>query len=187
MSAPTIAEVAPKVCKLLSTLQPAERRRAVDAALIMLGDQQPAPQLYQPPAPIATPGAPVLPAPHAAAGHSTAAAFFAHKAPDNKGEGLAVAARYREQHEQAQDHTKEQLQGVFTSARKNFDSKSFNADIKNAQRQSCLFTKGNGARGVYTLSYYGQNFIDALPDREKATQLPKPKDGRRKTAPRKPK
>jgi len=111
--------------------------------------------------------------------------FFKNKNPQNKGESLAVAVRFLELKSSATEHTKSTIADVFKSARRDFDLHNFSRDIKNAQNQSRLFNLG-GKRDNYQLSYYGQQYVDALPDRNKLTKLTKPrKAGRRKKASKK--
>jgi hypothetical protein len=100
--------------------------------------------------------------------------FFEEKQPKNKGEMLAVAARYREETGSGDSHTVEDLIAVFGEARRNFDRRNFLRDMINAQRQAHLFTRGT-PRGEYQLSYYGQQYVDALPDREKLKKIARPR------------
>lgn len=109
-----------------------------------------------------------------------AAGFFSSKEPKNKGEELAVAARYRELKQDASEHEKEELEKVVRAARRNFDSKNYSRDIDNARRKG-LFNHGTPT----TLSYFGQEYVDALPDREKVKSIPSPGRRRRKAAARK--
>lgn len=104
----------------------------------------------------------------------TPTGFFKAKEPKNKGERLAVAARYRELHEQAEQHNKDDLKKIHQLARQNFDAHNFPADIKNAQTNSCYFNTG-GAKGEYQLSFYGQEYVDKMPDREAMRALKKPR------------
>jgi hypothetical protein len=108
-------------------------------------------------------------------GAGTAKQFFPSKQPQTKIEELAVAARFRELHHDAQVHEKRDFQAVFKTARRNFDSQNFSFDIANA-KQAGLFTRGN----EITLAHYGQNYVDALPDREAVKRLRKPKKTTRK-------
>lgn len=115
-------------------------------------------------------------------------AFYVQKNPATKGgtaltkgEMLAIAARYREQHGGGEQHTREDFAAFFQAARENFDKNNFSRDIKNAQHQAKFFTKG-GERGRYQLSYFGQQYVDALPERDAAKKL---KAVGRKRAPRK--
>lgn len=106
-------------------------------------------------------------------GGSTPQKFFAAKKPANKGEMLAVAAQYRKQHDGKDQHSKDDFAEFFKAARQNFDSRNFSRDIKNAQIQAGFFNTG-GPRGQYQLAYYGQQYVDALPDREAAKKLKRP-------------
>jgi len=109
-------------------------------------------------------------------------AYFAMKKPRTKIEELAVAARYREERESAQSSTKSDLAGVFRNGRVNFDAGNYRRDLENA-RAAGFFTRGTGKDSA-TLTGHGQNYVDALPDREAATRLAKPKRAKRKKAKR---
>lgn len=98
--------------------------------------------------------------------------YFDAKDPRTKGEELAVAARYREEHESATTSTREELEKVIRAARRNFDSGNFKRDLDNARRKG-LFNSGTGKQIV--LSHRGQRYADALPDRQAAKAAPKPK------------
>jgi len=104
-------------------------------------------------------------------GSGDAREFFIAKNPQSKLESLAVAARFRESHGGGTTHSKEELQNVFVRAHRNFDTANFRFDIANAKTKG-FFNKGRDNQ----LSYAGQNFVDALPDREKAVeQLSRPR------------
>src|SRR5207247_3229045 len=77
----------------------------------------------------------------------------------------------------AQTHSKADLKKVIADARRNFDDRNFARDIKNARRQAGLFNLGT-ERDAYQLSSYGQQYVDALPDKDAASKLKKPKVGR---------
>lgn len=169
MATPNVAQLPAKLYELLSPLTPEERARVVQATLILFGDE-----------PTALKESPGKPAGDAGGGKtaSDAGAFFDEKAPQNKGEILAVAARFREQTEDEETHSKADLKKVITDARRNFDDHNFGRDINNAKRQAGFFNLGTG-RDASKLSYYGQQFVDALPDREAASKLKRPKVGGR--------
>jgi hypothetical protein len=175
MAKSSVAIVSQKVYHLLEPLTAEERARAVQAALVLFGDNP------LPSNPATAPPPAGLASPSTGSGGSigTASTFFVSKNPTNKGEILAVAARYRELAEKAEEHTKEDFKKILGDARRNFDSKNFARDMKNARRQSGLFTNGK-ARGSHVLSYYGQQFVDALPNRDVTSQLQRPKDVRKK-------
>ncbi|MDQ4142180.1 MAG: hypothetical protein M3198_00290 [Actinomycetota bacterium] len=170
MPGTNIAQLPAKLYDLLSPLTPEERAKVVQATLILFGDETPT----QPPRGAGTPPA------GAASGDPVrdAAAFFEGKAPQNKGEALAVAARFRELVEGQETHTKADLKKVVTDARRNFDDRNFARDLNNAKRQAGFFNLGTG-RDASQLSYYGQQFVDALPDREAAGKIKRPKVGGR--------
>ncbi|MGD0272410.1 MAG: hypothetical protein ABSB96_01545 [Gaiellaceae bacterium] len=173
MTTTNVAQVPAKLYELLAPLTPEERLRVVQATLILFGDDKvgaasPLPPLIQSPSNFATsdPGG----------SSSDAVAFFEEKAPRNKGELLAVAARFRELVEKEESHSKADLKKVITDARRNFDSNNYARDIGNAKRQAGFFNLGTG-RDATTLSYFGQQFVDALPDRDAAGKLKRPKVG----------
>ncbi len=99
--------------------------------------------------------------------------FFSQKAPENRGEALAVAARFLELNEDREIVSNEDLHQVFKDARRNFDSKNFSRDMRNAVHNGKFFLSG-GERNTYKLSFYGQEYVDALPEKEKAKAIKKP-------------
>ncbi len=146
---------------LLEGLDPAERQRAITAALTLLGDAYVFPAATAPARQMGT--ANLSGDGRQPSDVVTPRDFFASKDPKNKVEELAVAARYRELHEGAEGHTKEQLAQVIRTARRNFDSANFARDLGNAKTAK-LFSLGK----ENSLSYTGQQFVDALPNREQA-------------------
>lgn len=161
MAKTNIAQLTGKLYELLKDLEPEERQKAVAATLILYGDH-----------PAVANGS--LRATSSSLSKHSAKSFMDEKDPQNKGEMLAVAARFLELFEEKQTHTKEEIHKVFTDARRNFDVRNYLRDMKNARNQAGFFNK-NTAKGLETLSYYGQNYVDALPDREAAKALKKPK------------
>jgi hypothetical protein len=110
---------------------------------------------------------------------SNAAEYFDRKQPISKIEELATAVRFIEIRTQNDSVTKSDIEDVFVAARRNFDVRNFRRDIDNAKTKG-LFTKSRD-KGVFTLSHFGQKYVDALPNREALAQLIKPKSaGRRK-------
>lgn len=97
-------------------------------------------------------------------GVSSAQPYFESKAPTNKIEELAVAARFLEQTEDLEEISREDFVRVFKAARRNFDKKNFGRDIANAKTRG-LFNKGSSI-GVVALSHAGQGFVDKLPERD---------------------
>jgi hypothetical protein len=98
-----------------------------------------------------------------------ASAFFEAKDPQGLMEVLAVAARYRELAEAAEVHTKNELDAVFRAARRNPPT-NFHRDLKNAKQQQ-YFNIGSDI----VLSHYGQRHVDALPDRDAARAIARPR------------
>ena len=177
MAKRTIADASAELYKLLEPFESDERARIVRGTLTLLGEQSSSFGLDEKDQ---QGGVGSSRERAGQIGTSTnARGFFDKKAPANKIEELAAAARFREQHENSTAIKKEDFKRIISDqARRNFDSHNFNRDINNA-RNSGFFNKGGSAKNGYTLSYYGQNFIDALPDREAAKKLHKPKSGRR--------
>ena len=180
MTKQNIAQVSAKLYELLKDLERNERQRVIAATQVLFGDSTNE---------LPTGGADGQGGEKGNQSTVTASAhdpkgFMDEKNPQNKGESLAVAARYRELHQKAETHTKDELKKVFTDSRRNFDSSHFARDMQNARNQSGFFNK-NTDKGSDTLSYYGQNYVDALPDREAAKKISKPKTRgatRKKTA-----
>src|ERR1700737_2022655 len=119
------AELTSKIVALLDKAESQDRRRIISAAMVLLGDQDPAmPEQVKPAA---------LSAAGGAAQPKDASDYFNTKDPHSKIEELAVAARFREVNLRAQSHSKQELEAVFRSARRNFDSNNFNRDTINAK------------------------------------------------------
>lgn len=161
-----IANTSVELLKLLEPYSTEERQRIIQATVILLGD-------------ISIPIASNLKIPDSKAVSGKAKEFFELKNPKNKGEELAVAARYREETLGAEEHSKADLKAIFAEARRNFDDKNFSRDIDNARRQAGLFNLGTG-RDANKLSYQGQQFVDALPDRDVASKHKKKKVNKKK-------
>ncbi|MFX1521790.1 MAG: hypothetical protein ACFFCD_17935 [Promethearchaeota archaeon] len=157
-----IASITTKIFNLLINLESDERKRVVNAALTLLGEP-----LSQHDS--AENGESNENASHAGE-LSDAKTFFHQKEPKTKMEELAVAARYRELKLSEQVHDKNNLEEVFTKARINFDTHNFKRDLSNAKIKG-FFIKGREIK----LAYYGQQFVDTLPDREATKQLKKPR------------
>lgn len=174
--------------KLLEQFDEIERQRLVKGVLTLFGDdvsQLGGPGTVGAGAGVAaaTPAAAV--AINAGGGGKLAANagdFFALKSPQGKSEELATAARWHESKTKESDITKEIIKSVFDEARRNFDGAHYARDMGNAKIAG-FFTKGG--KGVFKLSYFGQNFIDTLPNRENVKDLRRP--GARKKAKKKKK
>lgn len=159
-----IANTSIELLKLLGPYSTEERQRIIQATMILLGDTNvPTAQNLG-----------NLESFGAKAVSGKAKEFFELKNPQNKGEELAVAARYREETSGAEEHSKADLKTVFAEARRNFDDKNFSRDMDNARRQAGLFNVGTG-RDANKLSYKGQQFVDALPNRDEASKHKKKK------------
>ncbi|MDP9172553.1 MAG: hypothetical protein M3O30_01645 [Planctomycetota bacterium] len=169
-----LGTVSTKVYALLIDLEQKDRTRVINSVLQLFGDTvisgTPLPIPGGTPAFAATDSAVVLNRPALLNPQE----FYAQKEPKNKGEMLAVAARYREQYLQAPSHQLADFATFFADARQNFDRKNFGRDIKNAQRQAALFNIGTPS-GQYRLSHRGQQYVDALPSRELLKKLKRPR------------
>ena len=164
-----IANTSVELLKLLESYSTEERQRIIQATMILLGDTN-------------IPIVPNLETPSSFGSKAVsgkAKEFFEQKDPKNKGEELAVAARYREETIGAEEHSKADLKAVFAEARRNFDDKNFSRDIDNARRQAGLFNLGT-SRDANKLSYQGQQFVDALPNRDVASKHKKKKVNKKK-------
>jgi hypothetical protein len=171
----TPVQAVPKLVSILAHMTSEDRRRAVQAALMIIGEDN-----------IELPGGRGDRGGAAGSGGGesgggggggqrtgdgpiTEQAYFQAKAPKGKVEELAVAARYREEHASANASSRADIQAVVTKARRNFDANNFNRDITRARGQR-LFTTGS-SRDSYQLSDYGQQYVDMLPDREAVKKL----------------
>lgn len=171
MATNKVLEVTKKLVALLDPLESGDRQRALQAAFVLL-DIAPNAPIFNGTQSVQVTTQANGPKPTAMGGNVSERSFFEEKQPESKGEELAVAARYREAYGGATSSTKDELREVFKSARRNFDANNYNRDIGNARTKG-LFNKGSGADTV--LSHYGQNYVDALPDREMVNALKKPK------------
>lgn len=163
-------DVVTKIVSILEPLEPGGRARAIHAALTLLGDDQ----RIDPSALGGDAGAAGRRPPRI-----TEKAFFDSKDPRTKSEQLAVAARYREEQENATASTRAELEKVITTARRNFDKNNYRRDLDNARRKG-FFTSGTG-KDAAVLSHYGQKYVDALPDRAAAKKFsPSGRGGRRR-------
>lgn len=173
MTKKNIAQISASLFDLLKDLDAQERQRAVTATMMLFGENI---------APTNTSGTTTTNGNVNLRNNTntkenadvTPKSYIDEKEPKNKGEALAVAARYRELYQKAETHTKAEIKEILTSARRNFDERNYQRDIKNAIHQAGYFNK-NTDKGSDTLSYYGQNYVDALPDRETAKKISKPK------------
>jgi hypothetical protein len=180
MTKTNVAAVATRIYELLDPVESSDRQRAIAAALTLLGEAGVSvPQAGLPPGGTgAIAGSPAAPA--AAGNLQGAKAFFDTKQPINKIEELAVAARFRETVLQQESHDSASLESVFKAARRNFDKKNFRRDLNNAKVRG-FFNRGSDN----ALAHYGQNFVDALPNRETADAIRRPRSGSRRKATKK--
>lgn len=157
-----------KILAVLETLEAQDRGRVIQAALTLLddGDTSQFVPRTQTEAPFGFRG-----------NRAREKEYFDAKDPQRKIEELATAARFLEDTENVTSATRSELERVIKAARRNFDSKNFKRDIENA-RTANLFTRGTG-RDSLVLSAYGQNYVDALPNREALQELAKPRGRRR--------
>jgi hypothetical protein len=174
----SIPDTSAKIYKLLEQFEPEERSRIISGTLALFGSPAPLTPIAANPA---TPANQTQATGRASTASADPQQFFQQKDPQNKGESLAVAARYLENTSASTSHTKAHLEQATRGARRNFDSANFARDISNAVNQSGFFNKGGSAKKGYVLSYYGQNFVDALPDRKAAMAIQRPKRSGAKT------
>jgi hypothetical protein len=159
-----------KIVAVLEALDAADRVKVIQSALTLIGDGEPSLDMTDIPSPsiVAAKGR----------GKDREKAYFDAKNPRTKIEELAVAARYLEEAENATSSTRADLERVIKAARRNFDGKNFRRDLDNA-RKANLFTRGTGRDSV-VLSAHGQNYVDALPNRDALQELDKPRKARRR-------
>jgi hypothetical protein len=160
----TLIEASNELFALLQGFTPEERMRIVSGTFGLLGEPVP-PQPHAGPIGSALSSTPIVPAPSTP---GDARQFFAAKATQGVSELLAAAARFHELTNNLAPTTKSDFDNVIrVLGRRNFDATNFARDIFNAQTAG-YFNKGGDAKTGYQLSHVGQDFIDALPDRERA-------------------
>ena len=172
MAKKTVAEIPAQLYQILEPLKPDARRRVVRATMILLGEDYALLDLSS--GGLARQESAVTrPVP---AIETTAQAYLLSKRPKNKGEMLAIAARYRELNENAETHSRADLKKVISDAGLVFDGHNFGRDINNAKRQAGFFNTNTG-RDSNKLSFFGQKYADALPDRLAAGKIKKSGSG----------
>jgi hypothetical protein len=169
-----VLEATQAVVAVLTPLEPDERARAIRAAITIVGG---VPDQSVPAATGAKDGGGTR-----GQASRNEKAYFDLKDPQTKIEELAVAARFREEAENAVESSHQELRAATSSARRNFDSKNFKRDLENA-RIAGLFNRGTG-KDRAVLSHYGQEYVDALPNRDAVKTLKKPKGAGAKRAPK---
>lgn len=171
-------DVVGKMVSMLDSLESEDRLRAIQATLTLLGEDAGA--VLEGRGGEGPPGeAGAVSLSRRAEGAASPQQYFDMKEPRTKVEELAVAARYREEKRNAASSSRKDIEEVIGKARRDFDANNFRRDLANARRKN-LFTKST-ARDVIQLSHYGQKYVDALPDRQAAKQVRRPRGaGRRK-------
>ena len=169
MTEKSMAQVPAELYELLAPFSSEERIRIVQATMVLLGEQSWATATSRDEAKkVETP-----PLEHKQEDRpepGDPGEFFALKKPDKKVEQFAVAARYRELRDGVTASTVNDFEAVFSAARISFERDKFSDDMRNS-RNSGLFTVGGTPTTGYTLSLYGQKFVDVLPDGDVARQL----------------
>lgn len=161
-------DAAGRIVEILEPLEPTDRSRVIHAALTLLGEDSSF-DLNAHGASAGTEGKKR----ERQAKDLTEHAYFDAKEPRTKGEELAVAARYREEYQEAITSTRAGLEQIIRAARRNFDGGNFRRDLDNAKRKG-LFNSGTGKDSI-VLSHYGQKYVDALPDRDAVKVVRHPK------------
>jgi len=161
----SLAEISAKINAMLETIDsPEDRIRVLQSSVVLYGGGV----LAQPSASHPAAGeVATTPSPNV-----TEQRFFKDKNPQSQMEKLAVAARYRELHMDADTHSKEEIERFFMAAHESFVG-NYGRDMGNTRNRG-FFTKGN-KRDEARLATYGQEFVDALPDRDVASALLAPK------------
>lgn len=163
MTPKNLTDATTALFKILEPLSTDERMRVVKSALILLGEES------------ESLTAKVEGQKSKLGEIGNESDYFKKKAPNTKQEELAVAARYRELKENAISSKRADLELVFQNARVNFDGKRFKDNINNAIKGAGFFNTGGNKKEGYTLSFYGQSYVDALPDRDAIKSLQKPR------------
>lgn len=174
MASKSIAEITTDIYNALAELKDEDRLKVVSAVQVLLGFQAGPTSQSQ----VKGPGAGI----QGAGTGQTEREYFDAKAPVTKIEEIAVAARFREKFLNSDTHSRANLEETVKAARRNFDGKHFARDMGNAKTAG-YFSKGS-AKDQYVLSYEGQNFVDALPNRQTAAR---PKRATKRAAASKPK
>ena len=105
--------------------------------------------------------------------------FLDYKSPKNKVEQFAVVARFRELKEGTKSSIRDDFEAIFKACRINFERDKFSDDMKHGKEAGLFSITGSMADG-FTLSAFGQKYVDLLPDRDAIKAL-------RKSKPNKPK
>ncbi|MCM2354912.1 MAG: hypothetical protein NDI63_14925 [Pseudobdellovibrio sp.] len=178
MSSQNLGEVSKNLYDLLTALEPEDRQKVLTSVLALLGEEIKKPIVVaNGKNSVLANGSDNLENDPSEVG--SAKDFFSLKNPENRGEAFAVAARYLEFTKNQELVNKDDLLAVFKEARRNFDSKNFSRDITNAIHNAKLFLSGD-ERETYKLSFYGQEYVDALPKREDLKSIKRPGKNKKK-------
>jgi hypothetical protein len=96
--------------------------------------------------------------------------YLEQKAPRNKVEQFAVVARFRELEEGVTSSLREDFEALFNALRLDFDKDKFSDDMKHG-KEAGLFSFSGNMKDGFTLSAYGQKYVDLLPDRDAVKAL----------------
>lgn len=172
-NAKTFSTATTEIFQLLEDFKPDERKRIIAAAVTLFGDEPTGQFITGTPSAKGRVGlAADQKSPTASA--SDPKAFFDGKKPHSKIEELAVAARFRESSGN-NTHEKADFEQVIRAARRDFNANKFRRDLANAKTAG-FFNRGDGN----PLSHFGQNYVDALPDRDAVKDLDRPKAAARR-------
>ena len=157
----SVVEAGSAIYEILEPLEGPERQRAVAGAMALLGESM---ATVPEQGGLATPEVAKHPALQPGDLHS----YLAEKEPGSKVEKLAVAARYAELRENLPTLKKEDFQRILEAAGEYFDGEQFSQDIWNARKKGLFKVPTNG---TYSLSAPGQQYVDALPNRQEAKKV----------------
>lgn len=183
MTTPNIGSTAIQIYELVNKLEKENVLKVFNAVYALCGFELMPPPGVQTVTPPGLPPGTVTGTPFVTT-NMTAAKYFAEKDPKTKTDSLAVAARYRELYENAEESLKPDIAAVFSLARKNFDSSNFAMDMTNAKIAGLFVKEGKTTTG-FRLTFGGQNYVDALPDRAAASNHLKKSASRGKAAKKK--
>jgi len=168
MAKKDLATATQELYALLNALgTPEDRQKVITAAMTLVGEAHHNPTGAGQGSKTETFGLPPAPGSSGASsgGNPTARQFFDQKQPKGKTEELAVAAYYREHFVQSgAANTRDDFQAVIkTGAKRAFDDRHYARDLANAKTAKLINTGKENQ-----ISYIGEKFVDALPDRKAA-------------------
>jgi hypothetical protein len=160
----SMVEIPATLYALLEPFSSEERLKIIQATLILLGEK-----------PLATDRQPTyFKADGQEAPLDNPKEYLEQKAPKNKVEQFAVVARFRELEEGATLSMREDFEALFSALRLDFDKDKFSDDMKHG-KEAGLFSFSGTMKDGFTLSAYGQKYVDLLPDRDAIKALNKPR------------